>query len=329
MHYLVTGSAGFLGSHVVEHLLRDGHRIAGIDNFAPCYPRELKKRNLESTKAFAETPECFTHLDGDISQSETFDELAQQLNPQDLDGIIHLAGKSGGSESIRQPSDFIKTNLIGTQQLLDFAQLHGIEKFLFASSANVYGRNTELPWKEDDMDLRPLHPDAAIRRSIETLGEIYSNLHAIEFISLRIATAYGPRQRPQMAVHHFVDQIHKGNPIPVVGRKNQTRDYIYIDDVVEAILAATRHSVNKFEIFNIGSNTTTSLDALIAALEHILGIKCELDHRPEPEGAHGHMQMDCGKAAQLLGFRAKTTLLEGLRKYCEWYGQEFDEKAGV
>ncbi|HEX2533113.1 MAG TPA: NAD-dependent epimerase/dehydratase family protein [Chitinophagaceae bacterium] len=312
-HYLVTGGAGFIGSHVVRALLQDeGIKITCIDSFDPFYPRQLKLRNM----ADFDGHHNFFLLDVDLAKV-TVKELFDAIN-QPVDVIIHLAAKAGVRPSIADPLAYQETNILGTQKLLDFAVQKKVEQFVFASSSSIYGINDHFPWKEEEQ-LLPISPYAQTKLAGEMAGHTYSHLYGLPFIALRFFTVYGPGQRPDLAIHRFVRAIHTGQPVTVFGDGTTSRDYTYVEDIVQGILAAVRYRETPFEIINLGNNYAIPLNELIAAIEDVMGKKAAIDRQPEQPGDVPRTFADISKAQRLLGYKPATPLRQGLEQFYRWF----------
>src|SRR5687767_9547970 len=308
MDVLVTGGAGFIGSHLVDGLLADGHRVAVVDNFDPFYARSVKEQHIAAHREYRN----YRLIEGDIRDPD----LIAQL-PADVDVIVHLAAKAGVRPSIDDPVSYQSVNVAGTMNLLEFARLSGIRQFVFASSSSVYGVNPRVPWSEADLMLQPISPYASTKISGELLGHVYSHLHGIRFIALRFFTVYGPRQRPDLAIHKFARMITAGSAIPVFGDGSTRRDYTYIDDIVAGVRSAMVLD-RPFEVINLGNSDTQRLRDMIAGLERSLGRQAVIDQRPEQPGDVPQTWADIAKAEQLLQYRPHTPFQTGLDRFCEW-----------
>lgn len=312
-HYLVTGGAGFIGSNLCAALLRQpGVRVTCLDNFDSFYRREIKESNLAPLIA---NP-AFGLLEMNLD-TLSITQLQQALT-EPVDAIVHLAARAGVRPSILNPLAYQQTNVIGTQQLLDFAVQTGVKKFVFASSSSVYGVNENLPWNEAER-LQPISPYAMTKLAGEGLGHVYSHLYRLPFIALRFFTVYGPGQRPDLAIHKFTRAIVKGEPIPVFGDGSTSRDYTFIDDIVAGIIGALNYEGSLYEIINLGNHQTVSLQKLIETLEEVIGKKAIIDRQPEQPGDVPHTYADVAKAQQLLGYSAGTELKVGLERFYEWF----------
>ncbi|MEM7672993.1 MAG: NAD-dependent epimerase/dehydratase family protein [Verrucomicrobiota bacterium] len=308
----VTGAAGFIGSHTVERLLAAGHRVIGIDNFDPYYPFEIKQRNL--SKAI-DHPN-FRFEVADITQMRSFE---RALDGESLDAMIHLAAKAGVRPSLLDPIGVHHTNVDGTQNCLLVAKDHQVAQFVFASSSSVYGVNPNVPWSESDAVLRPISPYAASKVCAELLGHTYAHLYGIRFIGLRFFTVFGPRQRPDLAIHKFANRILKGEPISVFGDGSTRRDYTYIDDIVDGVVSALHYDANTYALFNLGNNQTVSLNQMIETLEAALGVKAIRDYQPEQPGDVPQTWADLEKSRHGLRYTPKTSFAEGIQQFCSWY----------
>lgn len=316
---LVTGGAGFIGSHLVERLLEEGWYVTVVDNFDPFYPREVKWRNLERALSHPN----FRLFELDIRDLEA---LRRVLDGR-YDVIVHLAAKAGVRPSLQDPVGYYEVNVCGTQNLLEFARERGIGQFVFASSSSVYGINPNLPWREEDPVLRPVSPYGASKVAGELLGHVYSHLYGIRFIALRIFTAYGPRQRPDLAIHKFARLMLAGKPLPIYGDGSTLRDYTYIDDLVEGIRRAMDYRGSTYEVINLGNGQPLSLLELVRSLEEALGTEAKLEFtalRPEDVPK---TWADTSKAQALLGYKPRTSLKEGLRTFLEWLLKEMSPGA--
>ena len=308
MHALVTGGAGFIGSHLVDSLLRDGHRVTVVDNFDPFYPRQIKERNISEHRRNG----AWRLIEADLRDSA----IAKQL-AGDYDVIVHLAAKAGVRPSIEDPMAYQEVNVAGTQNLLEFARSAGIKRFVFASSSSVYGVNPRVPWSEDDHVLEPISPYASTKVSGELLGHVYSHLYGISFIALRFFTVYGPRQRPDLAIHKFANMIRAGEPIPVFGDGSTRRDYTFVDDIVGGIRAAIDWR-GSYEVVNLGNNRTISLAEMIAGLEVAIGREAIIKRMPEQPGDVPQTWANVSKAQRILGYVPVTSYADGVKKFCHW-----------
>jgi UDP-glucuronate 4-epimerase len=308
---LVTGGAGFIGSHLVEALLKEGREVVALDNFDDFYLPEVKRRNLEPLRGRP----GFTLVEGDI-RDEVLVEKVFTTHPVSV--VVHLAARAGVRPSIQQPVLYSDVNVTGTAVLLEACRKHGIAKFIFGSSSSVYGNNSKLPFSEkDDVD-RPISPYAATKRAGELLCATYHELYRLNVFALRFFTVYGPRQRPEMAIHKFTRLIDRGLPVPRFGDGSTRRDYTFITDVINGVLRSIER-VQGFEIINLGGSQTTRLDELIALLEKNLNQKALIEEEPGQPGDVVATYAEVDKARRLLGYEPKVAVEDGLRRFVEWY----------
>ena len=307
---LVTGGAGFIGSTLVGRLLKERWKVTVIDNFDSFYDRALKEQNIKQYRKHDQ----FSFAEVDICNSL---ELSTVLSG-DYDVIVHLAAKAGVRPSIEDPVGYQEVNVKGTQNMLEMARVWGVKQFVFGSSSSVYGVNPNVPWSEDDPVLRPISPYASTKISGELLGHVYSILHDIRFIALRFFTVYGPRQRPDLAIHKFARRMLDGTPIPVYGDGSTRRDYTYVEDIVSGIVAAMTYTLSNFEVINLGNSETVSLADLILTLEDVLQIKAIKHQMPEQPGDVPQTWADIQRAKELLGYEPGTSIYEGLLAFRDW-----------
>jgi UDP-glucuronate 4-epimerase len=315
-HYLITGGAGFIGSNLINTLFKGnpGIKITCIDNFDPYYSADIKQLNIRNFKF---NPD-FHFLYDDLSTISA-NELCELIE-EPVDVIVHIAAKAGVRPSIQNPLAYQQTNVIGTQHLLEFAKEKNVKQFVFASSSSVYGINDHYPWKEDEQ-LMPISPYAMTKLAGEMLGHVYSKLYGIRFIALRLFTVYGPSQRPDLAIHKFVKAILKDEPITMYGDGSTSRDYSFVDDVVQGITAAMQYDKTGFEIINLGNNYSVSLKDLISFIEEVMGKKAVIEQLPEQPGDVSKTFADISKAKQLLDYNPQTNLKDGLKKFYDWFLQ--------
>lgn len=313
-HYLITGGAGFIGSNLIRKLiaLEPATRITCIDDFDPFYSREIKLLNI---REFKDNPH-FSLLTYDLAKVPGQELAALVTEP--VDAIIHLAAKAGVRPSILDPLAYQQSNVLGLQNMLDFARQKEIEQFVFASSSSVYGINDHYPWKEEE-PLMPISPYASTKLSGEMMGHVYCKLFGTRFIALRFFTVYGPGQRPDLAIHKFTKAIWKGQPITMFGDGNTSRDYTYVDDTVQGIIASIAYNKSNFEIINLGNNYTVTLRQLINELEDLTGKKAIIEQKPEQPGDVPKTFADISKARNLLAYNPQTKLKVGLKKFYDWF----------
>ena len=310
---LVTGAAGFIGSHLIDRLLDDGWGVTGIDNFDPFYPRDVKEAHIREHRR---NPQ-YRLAEADIRDPAALREPAVTGGGR-FDVIVHLAARAGVRPSILDPIGYQEVNVRGTQNMLEFARELRIPQFVFASSSSVYGINPRVPWSEDDHVLLPISPYASTKVSGELFGHVYSHLFGIRFVALRFFTVYGPRQRPDLAIHKFARHIREGKPIPVFGAGSTRRDYTFIDDIVGGIVAAMTYAQSPFEVVNLGNSATISLEEMIRGLEAALGRPAIIDRQPEQSGDVPQTWAAIEKARRLLGYQPATGFEVGLRRFVEW-----------
>ncbi len=308
---LVTGAAGFIGSHLVERLLNEGHLVTGIDNFDPFYSKETKLQNLKE----ANKNKYFKFIELDI---RNYNALRTELK-ESFDAIAHLAAKAGVRPSIIDPIGYQETNVYGTQNLLEFAKERSIQQFVYASSSSVYGINPNVPWKESDCVLNPISPYASSKISGELLGHVYSHIHKIRFIGLRLFTVYGPRQRPDLAIHKFVKCGIEGKPIPFYGDGTTKRDYTFVDDIVYGLIAALYYKDSSYEIINLGNHHNISLSELVKIIQTKLNKELIIERLPKQPGDVEQTFADITKAKKLLNWEPKTDINTGIEKFVSWY----------
>jgi UDP-glucuronate 4-epimerase len=310
MHILVTGGAGFIGSHLVDSLLRDGCRVTVVDNFDPFYDRAVKERNVEAHRK---------HTGWRLVEADLRDDAGlRQALSDDYDVIVHLAAKAGVRPSLLDPVAYQEVNVRGTQNLLELARAKGVRHFVFASSSSVYGVNPRVPWSEGDHVLQPISPYASTKVSGELLGHVYSHLYGIRFIALRFFTVYGPRQRPDLAIHKFAREMLAGRPLPVYGDGSSRRDYTFVDDIVAGVRGAIDYSGSSYEVINLGNNQTLTLLEMIRGLEEALGVNATLHWQPEQPGDVPQTWANVDKARRLLGYEPRTRYDAGVRAFVNW-----------
>src|SRR5881397_3794766 len=310
MRVLVTGGAGFIGSHLVEKLLASGHEVVILDDFNDFYDPQTKHANI------AGLARDVTVYHVDLRDSESVRNL---LHREKVDAIAHLAARAGVRPSIQQPRLYYDTNVTGTLHRLEAARVTGVERFVFASSSSVYGASKATPFSEDEHLTQTLSPYAATKIAGEFLCSTYSHLYNLRVVALRYFTVYGPRQRPDLAIHQFTRRIYAGQPIDQFGDGTTRRDYTYIDDVIQGTMAALDYDGALYDVFNLGENQTVQLKDLISAIENAVGKKAKINRLAEQPGDMPRTYADISKARKLLGYSPTTKLSEGLRKFVEWF----------
>jgi UDP-glucuronate 4-epimerase len=312
MRILVTGGAGFIGSHLVEKLLAAGHEVVVLDDFNDFYDPQIKQANIAG---FA-SDVAVCHVD--LRDAESVRSLFRR---EKLDAIAHLAARAGVRPSIQHPRLYYDTNVIGTLHLLEAARVTGIERFIFASTSSVYGASKTVPFSEDQHLIQTLSPYGATKIAGEFLCSTYSHLYQMRVVALRYFTVYGPRQRPDLAIHQFTRRICAGQPIDRFGNGSTLRDYTYIDDIIQGTMAALDYSGSLYDVFNLGENQTVQLKDLISAIENALGKQAKINELPEQAGDMPLTYADISKARKLLGYNPTTKLSEGLPKFIDWFLQ--------
>src|SRR6266511_4046945 len=310
MRILVTGGAGFIGSHLVEKLLAAGHAVIVLDDFNDFYDPRIKHANI------AGLARDVTVYHVDLRDGESVRNL---FHREKVDAIAHLAARAGVRPSIQYPRLYYDTNVTGTLHLLEAARVTGVERFVFASSSSVYGASKTVPFSEDQQLTQTLSPYGATKVAGEFLCSTYSHLYQMRVVALRYFTVYGPRQRPDLAIHQFTRRIYAGQPIDQFGNGTTRRDYTYIDDVIQGTMAALQYEGPRFDIFNLGESETIQLKDLIVAIENALGKKAKINQLPEQPGVMPLTCADISKARKLLGYKPTTKLGEGLQKFIDWF----------
>jgi UDP-glucuronate 4-epimerase len=313
MKALVTGAAGFIGSHLSEALLVKGHSVTGADSFDPYYSREIKEKNLR--KSLGEP--AFHFVEVDLAEPAA----ASALISQGWDCVIHLAGRGGVRRSIEEPAAYVRNNYMATFNILESMKDSGVDKLVFASTSSVYGNRRNGPFNESDSTDWPVSPYSATKKGCEVLCHTYHHLYGINSYVLRFFTVFGPRQRPDMAIHKFVDAIVRREPIERFGDGTTVRDYTYVDDIVAGVIRAAER-VEGYEIINIGGAQKTTLNRLISILEEQLGEAAVIVEKPIPAGDVMQTFADTGKAKRLLDFSAKVSIEDGLKAFIQWYREE-------
>ena len=310
MRILVTGGAGFIGSHLVEKLLATGHEVSILDDFNDFYDPQIKHANIAAVAG-----------DVTIHRIDLRDSGAVNVlfHREKFDAVAHLAARAGVRPSIQQPQLYYDTNVSGTLHLLEAARLTGVERFIFASSSSVYGSSKTVPFSESLHLTQTISPYAATKIAGEFLCSTYSHLYQMRNVALRFFTVYGARQRPDLAIHQFTRKIHADEPIDQFGDGTTRRDYTYIDDIMQGVMASFEYNGPLFDIFNLGENDTIQLKDLIAAIEKELGKKAKINQLPEQPGDMPITSADISKARKLLGYNPTTPLSAGLPKFVDWF----------
>ena len=312
MNFLVTGGAGFIGSHVCERLLRDGHRVWAFDDLNDFYDPQFKRRNLREIQTLAK-PFEFCH--GDLTDRAALDELFSSVK---FDQVIHLAARAGVRPSLEQPALYQRVNVEGTVNVLEAARQTGVKKITIASSSSVYGVNAKVPFSESDPIFSAVSPYAASKLACEALGHTWHHVYKMDVAMLRFFTVYGPRQRPDLAIHKFTKLIDAGKPIPVFGDGSTARDHTHISDILEGVIACTQREFG-FEIFNLGESQTVKLSALIALIETALGKQAVIDRQPLQPGDVPITFADISKARKMLGYNPQVKVEKGIPLFVDWF----------
>jgi UDP-glucuronate 4-epimerase len=312
MNFLVTGGAGFIGSHVCERLLRDGHRVWAFDDLNDFYDPQFKRRNLREIQTLAKPFEFFH---GDLTDRAALDELFSSVK---FDQVIHLAARAGVRQSLEQPAFYQRVNVEGTVNVLEAARATGVKKITIASSSSVYGVNAKVPFSESDPIFSAVSPYAASKLACEALGHTWHHVYKMDVAMLRFFTVYGPRQRPDLAIHKFTKLIDAGKPIPVFGDGSTARDHTHISDILEGVIACTQREFG-FEIFNLGEAQTVKLSGLIALIENALGKKAVIDRQSLQPGDVPVTFADISKARKMLGYNPQVKVEKGIPLFVDWF----------
>ena len=312
MNFLVTGGAGFIGSHVCERLLHLGHAVWAFDDLNDFYAPELKRRNLREIQTLAKP---FRFIRGDLTERTALDEL---LSGVKFDQIIHLAARAGVRPSLEQPALYQRVNVEGTVNLLEAARQNGVRKITIASSSSVYGINSKVPFSESDPIFCPISPYAASKLACEALGHVYHHLYGVDIVMLRFFTVYGPRQRPDLAIHKFATLIRAGKPVPVFGDGSTARDYTFINDILEGVMACTQNQFG-YQIFNLGESETVKLSHLIHLLEQALGKQAIIERLPAQPGDVPLTCADISKARAKLAYSPSVKIAQGIPLFVDWF----------
>ena len=312
MNFLVTGGAGFIGSHVCERLLGAGHAVWAFDDLNDFYDPQIKRRNLRDLQSLAP---AFVFVMGDLTDRAALDALFGKVT---FDQVIHLAARAGVRPSLAEPALYQRVNVEGTVNVLEAARLHGVKKITIASSSSVYGVNAKVPFCESDPIFSAISPYAASKLACEALGHVYHHIYGLDVAMLRFFTVYGPRQRPDLAIHKFAHLIRHGKTIPVFGDGRTARDYTYITDIVDGVLACTQRTFG-FEVFNLGESQTVTLSQLIELLEKSLGQRAILDRQPPQPGDVPITFADISKAREQLGYQPRVKIADGIPLFVDWF----------
>jgi UDP-glucuronate 4-epimerase len=314
-HILITGGAGFIGSHLTRRLLERGDRVTVLDDFNDFYDPRRKRQNVA---AFLGRPD-YRLVEGDIRDEALVHDLFRKSG---FDAVIHLAARAGVRPSLEQPILYEEVNCVGTLNLLEASRHHGPQVFIFGSSSSVYGINKKVPFAEEDEINLPISPYATTKRSGELMCFNYHHLYGLKISCLRFFTVYGPAQRPEMAIHKFTHLLAQGETVPLFGDGSTSRDYTYIHDIIDGVVAALDRAYG-FEIFNLGGAETTSLGDLVTWLADELAVEPRIEYLPDQPGDVPITSADVAKAGRLLDYSPKVPIREGLRRFVAWYRQHY------
>jgi UDP-glucuronate 4-epimerase len=306
----ITGFAGFIGSHLTEQMLLSGNTVIGVDNFDSFYARSIKEKNISGFRNIKN----FRLYELDLLDK---DGLKSVFETNKIDLVVHLAAKAGVRPSIVDPAGYYDTNVIGTLNLLEAMKKCGCKKMIFASSSSVYGNNKKVPFSEDDNADNPISPYAATKKAGELLCHTYYHLYGFNIFCLRFFTVYGPRQRPDLAIHRFAKLIMEGKTIPFYGDGNTARDYTFINDIVDGIMSAI-NNLNGYDIFNIGESKTITLSKMVSVLENVLGKKAILEKLPLQIGDVERTYADISKAQRILNYSPSFSFEKGIEEFINW-----------
>ncbi|MBP9958797.1 MAG: GDP-mannose 4,6-dehydratase [Synergistaceae bacterium] len=314
---LVTGGAGFIGSHLTQALLSSDKRVIVVDNFNDFYSPSIKRQNIKAVlNAVSEKQaENFVLLEEDI-RTLRLDQLKEH---ESIDTVVHLAAMAGVRPSLINPVLYQDVNVVGTQALLELSRVLKVKKFIFASSSSVYGVNPNVPWSESEDVLEPISPYAASKVSGELQGRVYHHLYGMDFIALRFFTVYGPKQRPDLAIAKFIERAFKREAIDMYGDGTSARDYTFVDDIVNGVLAAVEKELHGYQVINIGNSFPVELRALVKMVEEATGVSLHIQRKPQQPGDVPRTFADISKARQLLGYNPMTSMEEGIRLQVEWF----------
>lgn len=321
MTILVTGGAGFIGSHLCGSLLKNGHRVVCLDNFDSFYDPKIKEQNIAEWQGNA----SFRLYRGDIRDKNALRHLFRE---QTIDAVVHLAAKAGVRPSILDPADYMDVNVNGTACLLEAMREAGVQRFVFGSSSSIYGNQVKMPFSETDDVSYPISPYAASKRSGELLAHTYRHLYGMEIACLRFFTVYGPRQRPDLAIHKFTQLALAGKPIPLYGDGLTRRDYTFVEDITGGIRRLLDAPNWGFGIYNLGSGNPITLLDMVHALENALGKKLEINYLDKQPGDVEQTHADITRAQEFFGYRPSIDFSEGVRRFVGWYVSRQENEPG-
>jgi len=312
VNFLVTGGAGFIGSHICERLLLSGHAVWTLDDLNDFYDPQMKRSNLRALQSLAKP---FEFVQGDLTDRAVVDQLFADVK---FDQVIHLAARAGVRPSLEKPALYQRVNVEGTVNLLEAARLSGVKKLTLASSSSVYGVNSKMPFSETDSIFTAISPYAASKLACEALGHVYHHTYGLDIVMLRFFTVYGPRQRPDLAIRKFTKLISEGKPIPVYGDGSSARDHTYVSDIVDGVMACLDREFG-YEIFNLGESQTVTLSRLIELIENAVGKKAVIQRLPMQPGDVPVTFADISKARNQLGYSPKMKVEQGIPQFVEWF----------
>lgn len=318
MNIVVTGGAGFIGGHLCRRLLRDGHSVYAVDNFDPFYDPALKRETVDELRAF----DGFRLVEADVCDPEGVQAALAAAGAEPAGAIVHLAARAGVRPSIEQPLVYSRVNVEGTAGVLELSRRMGNVPVVFGSSSSVYGNSAPVPFREDDPVANPISPYAATKRAGELMCHAHHHLYRTSIVCLRFFTVYGPRQRPDLAIHKFARLLAAGEPIPFFGDGSTRRDYTWVDDIVDGVAGAVRYAVDTpraFQIANLGESQTVTLSRLVELLAQALGVEPVLNRLPAQPGDVERTCADVTLAGELFGYRPTTSIEEGIPKFVEWF----------
>jgi UDP-glucuronate 4-epimerase len=315
MSILVTGAAGFIGSHLCDALLESGETVVGLDSFDDFYEPATKEQNLEGALA---------HADFEVVRADLRDRRALDRLPEGIEAVVHLAARAGVRPSIENPELYADVNIMGTVQLLAWARTRRMRRLVFASSSSVYGNNEKVPFSESDPVDHPISPYAATKKAGELICHAASHLDGLSVACLRLFTVYGPRQRPDLAIHKFARILRDGGEVPMFGDGSTCRDYTYVDDTISGILGAlgwVSRREGAYGVFNLGNSRTVALSEMIRTLAEEMGIEPRIRRLPMQPGDVLRTYADIGRASEALGYRPDTQFREGVKRFLEWFSR--------
>ena len=311
MKILITGGAGFIGSHLVDELLSGNHQVVIIDNFDAFYSKDIKLKNLERA---LKSP-LLKLVDGDIRDTDILNKIFEN---EAIDVVVHLAAKAGVRPSIENSKEYYDVNINGTLNILEAMKNNNVKNMVFASSSSVYGNNTKLPFSETDFVDNPISPYASTKKSGELLCHVYSHLYGFNITCLRFFTVFGPRQRPDLAIHKFTKLINESKPIPFFGDGSTARDYTYVSDIVHGIVQAI-NKLNGFHVYNLGESNTITLKDLVDLIGKLIGKEVLINRLSKQDGDVNITYADISRARQELDYNPQVGIEDGLKKFISWY----------